>query len=222
MIVCADADLVAAADFAVRESMRNTGQVCCAVERIYVEAPVAEEFAQLVVTRAREVTSGPASTDVFMGPMASESQRAHVLRQVEDARGKGARVLLGGSAGEGAGWFMQPTVVVDTNEEMDLLREETFGPVATLRSVESAERGVELANDSPFGLGASVWCGDAARGRALAARLESGMVGVNRGLGGAGDTPWAGAKHSGFGFLGSPDGYRQFTRPRSVSWNEEA
>ena len=117
---------------------------------------------------------------------------------------------------------MQPTVVVDVSDDMDLIRRETFGPVATIRTVGSADEAVRLANDSEFGLGASVWAGDLERGRKLAARLESGQVGVNRGLGGAGDPPWVGAKQSGFGFLGSPDGYRQFTRPRSISWNEES
>ncbi len=86
--------------------------------------------------------------------------------------------------------------------------------------MDSADEAVTLANASPFGLGAYVWSGDTERGRTLAARLESGQVGVNRGLGGAGDPPWAGVKQSGFGFLGSPDGYRQFTRPLSVSWDE--
>jgi acyl-CoA reductase-like NAD-dependent aldehyde dehydrogenase len=115
---------------------------------------------------------------------------------------------------------MPPTVVTDVDESMELLREETFGPVATIRVVDDAEQAVTLANDSPFGLGASVWCGDNARGVELAARLESGQVGVNRGLGGVGDPPWAGAKQSGFGFLGSPDGHRQFTRPHTISWND--
>jgi len=220
MIVCADADLEKAATHAVRESMRNTGQVCCSVERIYVEQAAAERFTGLVVDKTRELSVGDGRQDVFMGPMASDAQRANVLAQVEDARARGAQVLLGGSAGEGEGFFMQPTVVTGVDETMDLMNEETFGPVATIRTVESAEQAVELANDSPFGLGACVWAGDLERGRRLAGRLESGQVGVNRGLGGAGDPPWAGAKQSGFGYLGSPDGYRQFTRPLSISWNE--
>lgn len=221
MIVCADADLEKAADYAVRESMRNTGQVCCSVERIYVEQPAAERFTELVVQKTRELTVGDGRNEVFMGPMASEGQRRNVVAQIEDARAKGARVLLGGAAGDGPGWYMQPTVVADVGEDMDLIRRETFGPVATIRTVSSADEAVRLANDSEFGLGASVWAGDLERGRQLAALLESGQVGVNRGLGGAGDPPWVGAKQSGFGYLGSPDGYRQFTRPRSISWNEE-
>jgi len=220
MIVCADADLEAAARHAVRESMRNAGQVCCSVERIYVERPVLQRFTELVVQQTQALTVGDGREDVFMGPMASPAQRDHVLAQLADARAKGARIECGGAAIEGRGCFMQPTVVSGAREDMELMREETFGPVATLRAVDTAEEAVALANDSPFGLGASVWCGDSQRGRQLAARLQAGQVGVNRGLGGAGDPPWCGAKQSGFGFLGSPDGYRQFTRPQSVSWSE--
>ncbi len=222
MIVCADADLPAAADYAVRESMRNSGQVCCAVERIYVEQPAAAHFLELVVARARALTVGPPEDDVFMGPMASEEQRRKVLAQLDDARRKGARVLLGGMARPGPGWFLEPTVVADVTDDMDLARHETFGPVAAVRVVRDAEEAVRLANDSIYGLGASVWCGDTARGRALGARLAAGQVGVNRGLGGAGDPPWCGVKQSGFGFLGSPDGYRQLTRPLTLSWDEPA
>jgi len=222
MIVCADADLPAAAEYAVRESMRNSGQVCCSVERIFVEAPVAERFLELVVQKAAALRVGPPEEDVFMGPMASEEQRRAVLAQIEDARAHGARVLLGGRARPGPGCFMEPTVLAGITDEMQIARRETFGPVAAVRAVADAEEALRLANDSIYGLGASVWCGDSARGVALAARLAAGQVGVNRGLGGAGDPPWCGVKQSGFGFLGSPDGYRQFTRPLSVSWNEPA
>jgi acyl-CoA reductase-like NAD-dependent aldehyde dehydrogenase len=218
MIVCSDADLEAAADYAVRESMRNSGQVCCSVERIYVEEPVAQRFTELVAERARALAVGDPRDDVFMGPMASEGQRQAVIEQVSDAVAHGARLLVGGRAPEGPGWFLQPTVLADLDESMEIMRRETFGPVAAIRTVKDAEQALALANDSPYGLGASVWSGDTERGVALASRLESGQVGVNRGLGGAGDPPWCGVKQSGFGFLGSPDGYRQFTRPLTVSW----
>ena len=220
MIVCADADLEAAAAYAVRESMRNSGQVCCAVERIYVEAPAAPRFTELVVKAARALTVGDPRDEVFMGPMASAEQRSHVLAQLADARKRGAQVLLGGRSMPGPGFFLEPTVVSGVDDSMELARRETFGPVAAIRAVESAEEAVALANASPYGLGASVWTADTERGRRLAACLESGQVGVNRGLGGAGDPPWCGVKQSGFGFLGSPDGYRQFSRPLSVSWDE--
>jgi succinate-semialdehyde dehydrogenase / glutarate-semialdehyde dehydrogenase len=223
MIVCEDADLPRAAEFAVRESMRNSGQVCCSVERIYVERGAAARFTELVVEKTRALKVGDSrQPDTFMGPMASEGQRRHVLAQIADARAKGADVLLGGEALPGPGCFMAPTVVGNVDERMDLMQRETFGPVAAIRAVDDAEQAIALANGSPYGLGASVWCGDTERGLALAARLESGQVGVNRGLGGAGDPPWCGVKQSGFGFLGSPDGHRQFTRPLSVSWDVTA
>jgi aldehyde dehydrogenase (NAD+)/succinate-semialdehyde dehydrogenase/glutarate-semialdehyde dehydrogenase len=219
MIVCADADLELAADFAVRESMRNSGQVCCAVERVYVEQSVAERFTELVVERAGAITAGDGHEDVFMGPMASAAQRDHVAAQVEDARRRGATVPVGGTVRPGPGLFYEPTVVCGVDESMQLMCDETFGPVVTLRTVESGEQAVELANDSPYGLGGSVWCGDHERGLALASRLQAGQVGINRGLGGAGDPPWAGVRHSGFGYLGSPDGYRMFSRPLSLTWD---
>lgn len=222
MIVCADSDLEQAADFAVRESMRNSGQVCCSVERVYVEQAVAERFTDLVVERAGTITAGNGHEDVFMGPMASAAQRDHVAAQVEDAKRRGARVPVGGSSRPGPGLFFEPTVVCDVDESMQLMSDETFGPVVTLRTVESGEQAVELANDSPYGLGGSIWCGDRARALTLANRLQAGQVGINRGLGGAGDPPWAGVRHSGFGYLGSPDGYRMFSRPLSVSWDEPA
>jgi succinate-semialdehyde dehydrogenase / glutarate-semialdehyde dehydrogenase len=223
MIVCADADLPRAAEYAVRESMRNSGQVCCSVERIYVERAVAQRFIELVVAGAAALKVGDSRhPDTFMGPMASEAQRRAVLAQVEDARRLGARVLLGGEPLPGPGAFLPPTVLTDVDERMELMQRETFGPVAAIRVVEDAGQAVALANASPYGLGASVWCGDTGRGVALASQLESGQVGVNRGLGGAGDPPWCGVKQSGFGFLGSPDGHRQFSRPLSVSWNVPA
>ncbi|MFT7464556.1 MAG: succinate-semialdehyde dehydrogenase/glutarate-semialdehyde dehydrogenase [Pseudohongiellaceae bacterium] len=222
MVVCADADLEAAADFAVKESLRNSGQVCCSVERVYVESSAAERFTELVVERAKAITAGNGHEDVFMGPMASVAQRDHVAAQVEDAKSRGAKVPVGGAVRPGPGLFYEPTVVCEADESMAIMNEETFGPVVTLRTVASGDQAVELANDSPFGLGASVWCGDHDRAMSLAAKLEVGQVGVNRGLGGAGDPPWAGVKHSGFGFLGSPDGYRMFSRPLSLSWNDPA
>ena len=212
MVVCGDADLEVAADFAVRESMRNTGQVCCSVERIYVEQDAGETLHRAGggEDQARS-PSGPAPRTCSWGRWRTAPSATRSSSQLEDAVSKGARILCGGKAIDGVGFFMQPTVITNVDESMQILTEETFGPVATIRVVSDADEAVRLANDSPFGLGASVWCGDNERGVALASRIESGQVGVNRGLGGAGDPPWCGVKQSGFGFLGSPDGYRQFT-----------
>lgn len=219
MVVFADADLDAAADCAVRHSLRNTGQVCCAVERVYVESSVAEEFEAKVTALAEGWSHGDGfSNDVKMGPLVSEVQRAKVVAQVDAAVAEGARLVMGGSCPEGPGWFYPATVLADVAQDQRISREETFGPVVSLSVFDgSEEEAVRLANDTPYGLGANVFTGDAERGARVAARMQAGQVGINQYLGGAPGTPWVGARQSGFGFLGGPEGHRQFTWPKSIS-----
>ncbi len=219
MVVLEDADLERAAEFAVNGSFRNAGQVCVSVERIYVHEAVADAFEAKVVERAKRYRVGPGTRDdVDMGPMATSTQRAHVLDQIEEARRRGARILTGGNALPGPGNFLEPTVVTDVTDDMALMREETFGPVAAIQRVPDADQAIAKANATSFGLGATLWCGDAGRAREFAARLDAGMVGINRGIGGVEGTPWVGAKQSGFGFIGSPEGLRQFTQTRKISY----
>ena len=137
-----------------------------------------------------------------------------VLRQIEDAVRRGAKVLLGGTAGSGN--FVPPTVLVDLDHAMPIMREETFGPVACVMTFGDEEEAVRLANDSPYALGGAVFGSDA-RATRVAERLTSGMVGVNRGCGGAEGTPWVGARQSGYGFRGGPEGHRQFAQVRVIS-----
>jgi acyl-CoA reductase-like NAD-dependent aldehyde dehydrogenase len=223
MVVLEDADLERAAEFAVNGSFRNAGQVCVSVERIYVHEAVADAFEAKVVERAKAYRVGPGTReDVDMGPMATPAQRDHVLGQLEDARRRGARILAGGHAIPGPGNFMEPTVAASVTDDMALMREETFGPVAAIQRVRDAEEAIAKANATSFGLGATLWCGDPARARTLAARLDAGMVGINRSIGGAPGTPWVGAKQSGFGFIGSPEGIRQFTQTRKISYEVPA
>ena len=223
LVVFADADLEAAAQTAVRHSLRNTGQVCCSVERIYVAEEVAEEFEAKVLDLAAVWSHGdPFEEGVRMGPMVSAAQRTIVAEQVDDAREKGARVLLGGELPDGAGWFYPATVVADVTTDMALAREETFGPVVALSSFSGDElEAVRLANDTRYGLGANVYTRDAARGLRVARAIRSGQVGVNRYLGGASGAPWVGARQSGFGYLGGVEGHRQFTLPKSISYQVE-
>jgi acyl-CoA reductase-like NAD-dependent aldehyde dehydrogenase len=219
MVVLEDADLDRAAEFAVNGSFRNAGQVCVSVERIYVHESVADAFEAKVVERALRYRVGPGTRDdIDMGPMASTTQRDHVLAQLEDARRKGARILTGGQSLPGPGNFLEPTVVAGVTDDMALMRDETFGPVAAIQRVRNAEEAIAKANSTTFGLGATLWCGAPERARALAARLDAGMVGVNRSIGGVSGTPWVGAKQSGFGFIGSPEGIRQFTQTRKISY----
>ncbi|MCB9915333.1 MAG: aldehyde dehydrogenase [Planctomycetes bacterium] len=224
LVVMADADVAAAAECAVRHSLRNSGQVCCSVERVYVAAPIAAEFERQVVEKARAWRCGDGfDAEVDMGPMVSVEQRAKVAEQVDAALAGGARLAFRGEVPSGPGAWYPATVLADVGEELAISREETFGPVVSLSVFSGDEdEGVRLANATPYGLGANVYTGDAARGVRMAARIHAGQVGVNQYLGSAPGLPWVGARQSGFGFLGGKEGHRQFTVPKSISAPREA
>jgi succinate-semialdehyde dehydrogenase/glutarate-semialdehyde dehydrogenase len=216
LVVLDDADLDAAAAFAVRNSFRNAGQVCVSTERIYVDRRVAGPFVDRVLERTKALVQGPGTQPgVAVGPMVNARQKRKVLEQVESARHAGARVLAGGT--DAPGNFVPPTVLVGVDHTMPIMREETFGPVACIMEFEGDDEAVRLANDSPYGLGAAVFGRDVARAEGVARRLGAGMVGINRGCGGAPGSPWVGAHQSGYGFHGGPEGHRQFTQLRIAS-----
>ena len=181
MIVLADADLDFASSAAVWGGFTNCGQACLSVERIYVEQPAAEKFVQLCVEKTNKLRTGsPKDTESDIGPMIRERQLEKVEQQLRDAEQRGARILTGGNRRPDLGAnFIEPAVVTNVDHSMQLMREETFGPVFAIRSVESADEAVALANDSSFGLSASIWTGDARRGRALASRIRAGSVMIN-------------------------------------------
>jgi len=219
MIVFADADLSAAADVAVRESFRNTGQICNSIERIYVEKSVERKFESLVLERARSWKYGEGhQQDVKMGPLVSEEQRLKVDKHVQEAVNDGATLLMGGFIPEGNGYFYPATVLSGITQEMRITREETFGPVLTLISFNGQEEeAISLANDSEYGLCASIFTEDMERAERMARQIRCGQVGINRYLGDASGSPWVGAGKSGIGFLGTIEGVRQFTIPKSIS-----
>ncbi len=127
------------------------------------------------------------------------------------------QLLLGGQCPEGPGSFYPATVLADVSQEQRITNEETFGPVVSLTRFSGDEQeAIRLANDTPYGLGANVWTKNLKRGRRVAEALQAGQVGVNRYLAGAPGTPWVGARQSGFGFLGGPEGHRQFTTPKTI------
>jgi acyl-CoA reductase-like NAD-dependent aldehyde dehydrogenase len=222
MIVLADADLERAANHAVYYSMFNGGQTCISVERVYVEAPVHDEFVVKVTEKARNLrndrSTGPGTADV--GSMTFPPQVDVVERHVEDARAKGARVLVGGHRGHdgrGGHWY-EPTVLVDVDHTMDCMTEETFGPTLPIMRVADAEQAIRLANDSPYGLGASVFSRDARRGEAVARRIDAGAVCVNDALVNynALELPMGGAKASGLGSRHGAGGIRKFTQQQAL------
>jgi len=220
MIVCADADLDRAANAAAFYSMNNAGQVCISVERCYVEAPVYDQFVQKVVGNVSRLRqggpSGAGSVDV--GALTFPPQLQIVDEHVRDAVEKGARVLVGGHRGEGQGQFFEPTVLVDVDHSMKIMREETFGPTLPIMKVVDAEEAVRLANDSPYGLQASVWTRDVANGEQLARRVQAGVVCVNDAQVNytALNLPMGGWKASGLGSRHGANGIRKYTKTQSL------
>ncbi len=185
MLVLAGADLDVASSAAVWGSFTNCGQACLSVERVYVERSVADRFTELCLAKAKKLKLGPGlDPDAEVGPMIRPRQVERVEQQLRDAVARGARILTGGRRRPDLGpCFFEPTVVTDVDHSMLLMQEETFGPVLALYAVANAEEAVRLANDSPFGLAASIWTRPGAAGRRLAqklaARLKVGTVMIN-------------------------------------------
>ena len=215
MIVMDSADIQAAARFAVASSFENAGQMCTSTERIYVDSKIADEFEQAVLDIAsRYRVGGWHEANVNIGPLANLQQHEKVTQHIQDAVAKGASLLLGSDTPQPP--FIQPTVISKLTPDMLLENEETFGPVVAMASYEDIEQAISRANDSVYGLGAVVFGNSQAK--AVADRLEAGMIGVNSGVGGGGDTPWVGAKQSGVGYHGSIEGHRQFAQVTVVNY----
>jgi acyl-CoA reductase-like NAD-dependent aldehyde dehydrogenase len=221
MIVLSDADLDRAVGGAVWGGLFNAGQSCVAVERIYVEAPVYDEFVsrlQTAVDKLRQDMDPQGAFAAEFGAMANEKQLGIVERHVADALGKGARALAGGTRRTG-GLFYPPTILVDVDHTMACMREETFGPTLPVMKVADEDEAVRLANDSPYGLAASVWTSSPERGRRVAVRLEAGGVCVNNAMVHVFQfpLPMGGWKQSGLGQrFGGPQGIRKYCRTQAL------
>ncbi len=214
MIVLEDADINAAARFAVASAFENTGQMCISTERIYVDEKIADHFESQVTKIASQYRTGPWNMPgVNIGPIVNKAQHERVVQHIKDAEIKGAKILLGGS--DQVLPYIQPTVITGMTTDMIMENDETFGPVVAMSRFKTIDEAVDRANNSNYGLGAVIFGQKAAK--ETAARMEAGMVGINQGIGGGGDVPWVGAKQSGFGFHGSLDGHRQFAQVRVIS-----
>jgi len=215
-LVLADADLEEAAGAACTMRIINAGQSCIAAKRIVVEAPVYDRFAAALKDRLAALRVGdPADPDTDVGPLAREDLRADLHRQVRESLAGGARCLLGGELPEGPGCFYPVTLLADVTPEMPAFREETFGPVAALVRARDAEHALELANDTDYGLAASIFT-SAERGVEMASRLEAGQVAVNGAVKTDPRLPSGGIKRSGYGRELGPQGIREFVNIQQV------
>jgi aldehyde dehydrogenase (NAD+) len=206
-IVLADADLDAALEGAMRSTFRNAGQVCTAGARLVADATVAGELSERLAERVRE-------TEV--GPLISERQRARVLELYESAVGEGARALVGGGTVEAPGFYVEPTVFVDTTNEMRINREEIFGPAVAVISVADEEEAVSIANDTRYGLAAAVWTSDASRATRIAHALNAGTVWINNYGGLDVYSAYGGRGFSGYGYEQGPQTIEEYTTLKTV------
>jgi acyl-CoA reductase-like NAD-dependent aldehyde dehydrogenase len=220
MIVLADADLERACNAALFWSMQNTGQTCISVERVYVEEPIYEQFVSRVAEKAQKLRQGVPGDfgSVDVGSFINPPQIGIVEEHVNDAVAKGARVVAGGHRGSGEGTFYAPTVLADVDHTMECMREETFGPTLPIMKVADAAEAIRLANDSPYGLQASVFTKDIAKGEQVARSLEAGAVVVNDCNANyiALEAPMGGWKTSGMGVRHGPDGIRKYTHRQTI------
>jgi acyl-CoA reductase-like NAD-dependent aldehyde dehydrogenase len=222
-IVCSDANLANAISGAVWGGFANAGQTCSGIERVYVVDQVADRFIDGVVRKASALTVGdPAQWDTEIGPMVSREQYELVCELVDDAIAAGAKRLSGGPVEVPgfSGHFIAPTVLTDVTHEMRIMQEEIFGPVVPIMRVGSEEEAIALANDSEFGLGASVWTRDRAKGERIAHRIEAGMVWVNDHsyTHGTCQCAWGGVKDSGLGRSHSKFGFYECVNVKMLSW----
>jgi acyl-CoA reductase-like NAD-dependent aldehyde dehydrogenase len=220
MIVLADADVERAANFATYFSMQNAGQTCISIERAYVEEPVYDEFVAKVTDKVRSLRVGPphGPGSVEVGAITFPPQMETIKDHMQDAVQKGARILTGGAEVPGPGRFFEPTVLVDVDHSMKAMTEETFGPTLPIMKVRDAEEAVRLANDSPYGLGASVFSRDAARGEEIARRIEAGAADVNDAMINYTvlELPMGGWKASGLGSRHGASGIRKYCRQQAI------
>jgi succinate-semialdehyde dehydrogenase / glutarate-semialdehyde dehydrogenase len=222
MYVAADANLERAAEGAVRACFSGAGQLCVSMERLVVHEDIADDFLDRFLSRVRSMTlNGAMDWSADMGSLLSPAQLDTVTRHVEDAKAHGATVLAGGRPRPDLGpLFYEPTVLTDVTPEMACRDEETFGPVVSVYRVGSDDEGVALANDTAYGLNASVWTRDVRRGRQIAARIEAGTVNVNEGYAptwGSVGAPMGGMKDSGLSRRHGAEGITKYTEVQNVT-----
>ena len=214
--VCEDVDIQAAVGSLADGAMYNTGQSCCSVERIYVHEKIHDAFVDAFVKEVKGFRIGkPTEPGSYIGPLTRAPQLAVLERQVADAQSKGAKLLTGGKRIPGAGNWFEPTVFANVNHSMEVMREESFGPIIGIQKVSGDDEAVKLMNDSAYGLTAGVYTKDEARAQRLLYRINAGSVYWNCCDRVSPRLPWSGVGHSGMGLTLSTYGIETFTRPKA-------
>jgi succinate-semialdehyde dehydrogenase / glutarate-semialdehyde dehydrogenase len=220
-IVFEDADIDAAVEGAMIAKMRNMGEACTAANRFYVHEQVADAFSAKMTDRMAALKMGNGLTEgIAVGPLVNKATRDKVESLVNDAVAKGAKVTTGGTRASGPGYFYPPTVLTDVPDTADLVWEEIFGPVAAIQTFRDEDLMIEQCNKSEYGLASYIYTRDIGRGMRVANRLETGMVGLNRGIVSDPAAPFGGVKQSGLGREGSKEGVLEYleTQYVSVGW----
>jgi acyl-CoA reductase-like NAD-dependent aldehyde dehydrogenase len=216
-IVLEDADLNQTAYMATQSRLLNTGQSCIAAKRFIVIKEIADRFMKLFVEDTKaEVVGDPLDPKTTVGPLVRDSQRQALAKQVDDAKDKGGQILVGGRPINREGFFYEPTIISNVNHGMEVVKEEVFGPAAPIIIVNNEEEAIREANNSEFGLGASIWTNNIERGIRLARQIESGIVSVNEMVKSDPRLPFGGVKKSGIGRELSEFGIKEFVNIKSI------
>ena len=221
MIVCKDCDLDEAVKGCVRRSFRNNGQICIAINRVYVDREIYEPFLALLAEKTKTLNIGnPSAEKVDVGPMCTVKGLNKVMEHVEDARSKGARILAGGKRPEGEkyknGLFYEPTVIADADKDMLIMSEETFGPAIGVAPFDTLEDAIKMANDSPYGLAAICYTNNIHTVNKVATEVDAGNIAFNNVDAGVINAPYGGWKESGIGCEHGTEGLFEYLRAKHV------